>query len=83
MQNYLGQPPLCDRAFKILQALVKAAAENLQRFHTDHASELRNINIQPLMLIALTHLTLEELASKSANFRIQQTLEELQKTISA
>ncbi|MGI2903287.1 DUF7005 family protein [Tolypothrix sp. VBCCA 56010] len=83
MQNYRGQPPLCDRAFKILQALVKAAAENLQRFHTDHASELRDTNIQPLMLIALTHLTLEELASKSANFRIQQTLEELQKTISA
>ena len=83
MQNYRGQPPLCDRAFKILQALVKAAAENLQRFHTDHASELRNSNIQPLMLIALTYLTLEELASKEANFRIKQTLEELQKTISA
>ncbi|MBW4450421.1 MAG: hypothetical protein KME38_27230 [Spirirestis rafaelensis WJT71-NPBG6] len=83
MQNYRGQPPLCDRAFKILQALVKAAAENLQRFDTDYASELRDINIQPLMLIALTYLTLEELASKEANFRIQQTLEELQKTISA
>ena len=29
LENYRGQPPLSDRAFKILQALVKAAAENL------------------------------------------------------
>lgn len=82
LQNYLGQPPLCERAFKILQTLVKAVAENLQRFDTNYASE-RDTNTQPLMLIALTCLTLEELASKEANFRIRKTLEKLQETIPA
>lgn len=28
LQNYRGQPPLSDGAFKILQVLVKDAAEN-------------------------------------------------------
>lgn len=72
LQNYLGNPSLSDGAFKILQALVKAAAENLQSFHVEYVSQLRDANIQPLMFMALTHLTLEELASQSADFRIQE-----------
>ncbi|WP_193199187.1 DUF7005 family protein [Nostoc sp. MG11] len=78
LQNYRGQPPLSDKAFAILQALVKAAAENLQRFHTDYPEDLTDANMQPLMLMCLTHLTLEELASQEAKFRIQQTLNKLQ-----
>ncbi len=80
LQNYRGQPPLSDGAFKILQALVKAAAENLQRYHVE---DLTNTNMQPLMLMGLTHLTLEELASQEAKFRIQQTLEKLQTVLTA
>lgn len=83
LQNYRGQPPLSDGAFKILQALVKAAAENLQRFDGDRADELRTLNGQPLMLIALTYLTLEELASQEANLRIQNTIDQLRTTIYA
>ncbi len=78
LQNYRGQPPLSDGAFQIVQALVKAAAENLQRFHTVYAGDLTDTNIQPLMLMGLTYLTLEELASREAKSRIQQTLEVLQ-----
>lgn len=78
LQNYRGQPPLSNGAFKILQALVKAAAENLQQFD---ASELRTINSQTLMLVALTHLTLEELASLEANSLIQKILNQLQTTL--
>ncbi|MCC5668501.1 hypothetical protein LC653_32800 [Nostoc sp. CHAB 5784] len=79
LQNYRGKPSLSDGAFRILQALVKAAAENLQDFHTQNARKLMDINIQPLMLIALTYLTLEELASLEAHFRIQQILSRLQR----
>jgi hypothetical protein len=77
LQNYLGNPSLSDGAFKILQALVKASAENLQSFHIEYVSQFRDANIQPLMLMALTHLTLEELADQSANFRIQKILNNL------
>jgi hypothetical protein len=78
LQNYRGQPPLSDGAFGVLQALVKVASENLQTFQTKYAGNLADTNIQLLMLMALTHLTLEELASQEAHFRIQQTLDRLQ-----
>ncbi|WP_438822918.1 DUF7005 family protein [Nostoc favosum] len=78
LQNYRGQPPLSDGAFEILQALVKAAAENLQCFHAEYSEDLTDTNMQPLMLMGLTFLTLEELASQEAKFRIQQTLDKLQ-----
>lgn len=77
LQNYRGQPSLSDGAFKILQALVKAAAENLERFDAEHAGELRTLNGQPFMLMGLTLLTLEELASQEANYRLLKTLDQL------
>lgn len=79
LQNYRGQPPLSERAFKVFQALVKAAAENLECFDTANAWELRQPDAQALMLIALTSLTLEELASPKAELLIQTTLNELRK----
>ena len=62
---------------------MKAAAENLQRFHAQHEGKLTDTNIQPLMLMSLTYLTLEELASLEANSRIQQTLDQLQTNMCA
>ena len=81
LQNYRGQPPLSDGAFKILQALVKAAAENLGRFDADHADELRTLNGQLLMLVTLTYLTLEELVSLEANSHLQKLINELRTTL--
>ena len=79
LQNYRGEPPLSDSAFKILQVLVKAAAENLNRFDAQYVSELRdsNLHIQFHVLMSLTYLTLEELASQQATCRIQAILEKL------
>lgn len=74
LQNYLGQPPLCAGAVRILQALIKDAAENLQHFDTDYANKLKTLRGQTLVLISLCSLTLEELASPEASDRIQQTL---------
>ncbi|MEM7592235.1 MAG: hypothetical protein AAF383_12065 [Cyanobacteria bacterium P01_A01_bin.83] len=78
LQNYRGQPPLSDSAFKILQALVVAAARNLEYFDRHHAEELNQSQNQPLILIALTYLTLEELASDLAYNRLQQVFRQLQ-----
>ncbi|GAA6623365.1 DUF7005 family protein [Scytonema sp. NUACC26] len=80
LQNYRGQPPLSDGAFKILQALVKDAAENLQRFDAEYAVKLKTLNGQIFMLMALTYLTLEELASLEASLYIQTTIEQLRTT---
>ncbi|MGK7876549.1 MAG: hypothetical protein AB4426_25610 [Xenococcaceae cyanobacterium] len=66
LENYRGDPPLSEGAFKILQALVKTAAENLERFDTKYARQPRTLTEEVSTLIALTTLTLEELASKSA-----------------
>jgi hypothetical protein len=78
LENYRGQPPLSDGSFKILQALVKDAAKNLERFDTEYPSKLRTTEDETLALIALTYLTLEELASKQANSYIQNIINQLQ-----
>ncbi|MBD2342610.1 DUF7005 family protein [Anabaena subtropica] len=77
LQNYRGQPPLSDRAFAILQALVKAAAENLQQFHIKYVQNHTSLNNQPLILIALCYLTLEELATTEASSHIHNILNKL------
>jgi hypothetical protein len=77
LENYRGQPPLSDGALKILMALVKAAAENLERFDTEYADKLRDSKMQALMLRSLTNLTLEELASEEGKSRIQNFLESI------
>jgi hypothetical protein len=71
LENYRGQPPLSDQAFPVLQALVKSAAENLERFDTQHNREASQT---AAVLIALTDLTLEEIASAAAETRLQQQL---------
>lgn len=81
LQNYRGQPPLSEGAFKILQALVKSAAENLERFDAEHGGKLRTLNSQLIMLIALTYLTLEELADSEAHSYIQKILDQLPTTL--
>jgi hypothetical protein len=78
LQNYRGQPPLSDQAFKILQALVVAAAKNLEHFDRKYSQELRLRQNQPLILIALTYLNLEELASDKAFTRLQTIFQQLQ-----
>ncbi len=81
LQNYLGQTPLSDRAFEILQALVVAAAKNVEQFDRISAPELKLHDQQPLMLIALTYFTLEELASDRAIMQLQETIQQLRNKI--
>jgi hypothetical protein len=72
LQNYRGQPPLSDGAFTILLKLVKAAAEYLGSFDTAHAREVRGDMGAGHMLMALTMLTLEALASQEAEALLSQ-----------
>ncbi|WP_019503876.1 hypothetical protein [Pleurocapsa sp. PCC 7319] len=61
LQNYRGQ--LSEGAFTILQKLVKSAAENLEDFDRNYAHQLKTTENQTTMLVALTSVTIEELAS--------------------
>jgi hypothetical protein len=63
LENYRGQPPLSDAAFRVLQALVKKAAENLERLGARWSSAPRTAGERARRIIALYHRTLEELAS--------------------
>jgi hypothetical protein len=52
---YRGKPPLSDGAFRVLQALLKGAAETLERFPPEEMA---------VMIPALASLRLEELAGE-------------------
>jgi hypothetical protein len=99
LQNYRGQ--LSDGAFKILQRLVKSAAENLENFDRTRALSRDDsqdggavcvgfsrslyapspTEEQTIMLMTLTSLTIEELASPQAVESIAKKLEQLQQQI--
>jgi hypothetical protein len=78
LQNYRGQPPLSDGAFRILQALVTDVALNLERFDAEYIDDLSIGNERLLLSIALTYLTLEELASQEVTSRLVSILKQLQ-----
>jgi hypothetical protein len=66
LQNYRGVPPLSDGAFTILQRLVYHAAKNLEIWTQTHQeTHLPGMPLSQLIL-ALTRVTLEELAHKES-----------------
>lgn len=77
LENY--RDGLSDAAFRVLGVLVKAAAENLEAFDREHAGRLRGPRSQMLFLMALTRLTLEEMASDQASNRLLAHWSELMK----
>jgi hypothetical protein len=70
LENYRGNPPLSEGAFKVLQCLVRDAALNLETFHQRHHVELAQMENQALTIMALTRLTLEELAASTDSLAI-------------
>lgn len=66
LQNYAGNPPLSPGAFRILQTLVYHAAHNIERGQEEFARRIGQA-LSPLEgVLALTRLTLEELAAEDA-----------------
>ncbi|MFL6236558.1 MAG: DUF7005 family protein [Thermoanaerobaculia bacterium] len=74
---YRGKPPLSDGAFQVLQALVKQAAENLERFDAGLPPGPRSPEETALLIAALASLRLEELAADAAEERLGQAFAEL------
>jgi uncharacterized protein DUF7005 len=60
---YRGTPPLSDGAFRILQGLIKDAAENLERFDAALPASPRSLAERALAITALASLRLEDLAA--------------------
>lgn len=77
LENYRGRPPLSDGAFRVLQMLIKKAAENLEVFDRQHAAHVHGRAGQTAMLAALTRLTLEELAVEDAGFFLRRALNDI------
>jgi hypothetical protein len=63
LENYRGAPPLSDAAFGVLQALVHAAAHQLERADAARFAPGASVAERAPFVIALTRLTLEELAA--------------------
>jgi hypothetical protein len=74
LQNYRGEPPLSDGAFAILGSLVRQAALNLERFDAQRVPLADKQQDQLAMLLTLTAMTLEELASGEASRRLHDRL---------
>lgn len=74
IENYRGNPPLSDGAFAILKQLVVKAVSNLESFEKKRQVSLEMTNRSLLMIIALTHLTIEELASEAGESLLQKAL---------
>jgi len=72
---YRGTPPLSDGAFRILHALIEAAARNLERFDARHPAS--GPGSRALTLAALASLRLEDLAAPHAEGLLGRTLDGL------
>jgi hypothetical protein len=80
LQNYRGDPPLSDPAFKVLQSLVTAAAENIERFDRARGPALRSDQGRALLVLALSHQTLEDLASDDGVSLLCEALDTLKES---
>ncbi len=78
LENYKGDPPLSEGALKILQRLLKAAAENLEQFEQQYIKYPRTLVQEIALLFALTKLRLEELASIEGILFLNRVIEEIQ-----
>ena len=83
LENYKGNPPLSDGAFKILGRLVKKTAENVEYFDKKYVGDKRTLIDRAILMSALSFLTLEELASDEGPFLLQKALEKVKGRLNA
>ena len=70
LEHYRGDPWLSDGAFRVLQRVVKLAVDNLERFDAGREGATRP-GTRLRTVVALTRLTVEELAASDAVERVQ------------
>jgi hypothetical protein len=73
LQSYLGDPPLSASAVSVLRSLVFRAVRNLENFADGHEA-LEAADAAARMVVALTAMTLEELASPDMAARLDARL---------
>jgi len=64
LQNYRGEPPLSDAAFRLLQGVVADAADNLEAWDASLQPGPRSAREQAVIIAALATTSLEEIASQ-------------------
>jgi hypothetical protein len=74
LEIYRGEPPLSDGAFEILQKLIKRAADNLEQFDREHATQLSEPEQRRRILLALCRMRLPDLASDQCASLLSQAL---------
>lgn len=80
MKNYLGNPPLSDSAFKILQTIVKQSANHIERFDKKIGPVKNDKDRQcRLLVLCLYHLT--DLASEDSVERLSEAYRNLHVTV--
>ncbi|MEA5515374.1 DUF7005 family protein [Nodularia sp. UHCC 0506] len=82
LENYRGEPPLSPGAFKVLQRLVKTAAENLEKFEQKSHNSTKIRPEEMAIFMALTTLRLEELASVQGISLIETAMKNAKQLIS-
>ena len=75
--NYRGDPPLSDTAFKILQRVIKIAAENLEEFSEQLTRQVPQ-SMRNLTVVPLSYLTLEEMCATPVRTMVADSLRHLE-----
>jgi hypothetical protein len=73
LEHYRGDPPLSESAFKVLQGLVKSAAEQLEVFDRSIFGP-RTLALTGAVMMGLTRITLEELAGLDGSERLKHVV---------
>jgi hypothetical protein len=80
MKNYLGNPRLSDSAFKILQTIVKQAADNIERFDNKIGKPNNDMD-RRFRLVTLCLFNLIELASENSVELLSEAYYNLQNNV--
>ena len=75
LQNYLDNISLDSYEFQMVQTMLKAAAENLQRFDYQLGPEHRELAGQAMVLLAICHFSLMQLAEETAPAQLRERLQ--------
>ena len=78
LENYLGDPPLGEAAFKVLQNVVDKAIANLGAFDEDETQRAEGRRPLASIVIAIGSMTLDELALEDISERVAMVCEALQ-----
>jgi hypothetical protein len=77
LEIYRGDPPLSEGAFRVLQRLLRAAAENVEHFDAGLPPGPRSLRHRALSLAALASHRLEDLAAPDGDRVLRRSFEEL------